>query len=124
MKRKREADAKREAEATREDRAPLVERRHAPRSERTARWTTVILTVLALLCVAGIIWSFAWAMFVAAVLAAAFEPGCERFTRRMGGRRVRADGLVTVAVMVVVVIPVASLTVVLAREAADGVAYV
>src|SRR5688500_10487974 len=107
MKRKREVEARREAK--REAEAPLVERRRAPRSERTARWTIIILTVLALLLMAMIIRPFASALFVAAVLAGALQPWYERFTRRLNGRRQLAAGLVTVAVMLVVVIPVASL---------------
>jgi predicted PurR-regulated permease PerM len=99
-------------------------RARAPRSSRTARWTIIVLTVLALGLMTLIIRPFASALFVAAVLAGALHPWYQRFARRLRGRRQLAAVLVTVAVMLVVVIPVASLTVVLAREAADGVAYV
>src|SRR5205809_857247 len=95
----------------------------APRSVKTARWAIIVLTVLALALMALIIRPFASALFVAAVLAGALHPWYERFTRRLRGRRQLAAGLVTVAVMLVVVLPVVSLTVVLAREAVDGVAY-
>jgi len=113
MKRKREDE-------------PVQEERRArpPRSVQTARWTIIVLTVLALVLMAVIVRPFASALFVAAVLAGALQPWYERFARRVGGRRQLAAGLFTVAVMLVVVIPVASLTLVLAREAADGVAYV
>jgi predicted PurR-regulated permease PerM len=113
MKRKRQHDAAGEDGGAR-----------APRSERTARWTIIVLTILALALMIVIIRPFASALFVAAVLAGALQPWYERFARRLRGRRQLAAALVTVAVTLVVVIPVASLTVVLAREAADGVAYV
>ena len=88
-----------------------------PRSSKTARWTIIVLTVLALGLMAVIIRPFASALFVAAVLAGALHPWYQRFALRLRGRRQLAAGLVTLAVMLVVVIPVASLTVVLAREA-------
>jgi predicted PurR-regulated permease PerM len=96
----------------------------APRSVKTARWTIIVLTVLALGLMAVIVRPFASALFVAAVLAGALHPWYQRFAARLRGRRQLAAVAVTVAVMLVVVIPVASLTVFLAREAADGVAYV
>jgi predicted PurR-regulated permease PerM len=71
-----------------------------------------------------IIRPFASALFVAAVLAGALQPWYQRFARWLRGRRQLAAVLVTVGVMLVVVIPVASLTAVLAHEAADAVAYV
>lgn len=105
--------------------APPEERRiRAPRSVKTARWTIIVLTVLALLLMAVIIRPFASALFVAAVLAGALHPWYERFARRLRGRRQLAAVLVTVGVMLVLVLPLVWLTVVLAREAADAVAYV
>jgi predicted PurR-regulated permease PerM len=112
-------------EAARTADRPREERRaRAPRSVKTARWTIIVLTVLALGLMTLIIRPFASALFVAAVLAGALHPWYQRFAVRLRGRRQLAAGLFTAAVMLVVVIPVASLTVVLAREAADGVAYV
>jgi len=125
MKRKREHDAAGAHYSERgHDAARGPDRRRAPRSERTARWTIIVLTVLALALMIVIIRPFASALFVAAVLAGALHPWYSRFARRLGGRRQLAAALVTVAVALVVVIPVASLTLVLAREAADGAAYV
>lgn len=92
--------------------------------DRTARWTIIVLTVIALALMVVIIRPFASALFVAAVLAGALHPWYERFARRLKGRRQLAAGLATVAVLLVLVLPVASLTVVLAREVADGVTYV
>src|SRR5438132_4377101 len=117
MKRKRPDDAASDDDAARDAVRP-------PRRERTARWTIIILTVLALVLMAVIIRPFASALFVAAVLAGALHPWYRRFVLRLRGRRQLAATLVTVAVTLVVVIPVAWLTLVLAREAAAGVAYV
>jgi predicted PurR-regulated permease PerM len=107
-----------------EDRRRETAPARAARSSRTARWTIIVLTVLALGLMAVIIRPFASALFVAAVLAGALQPWYQRFARWLRGRRQLAAVLVTVAVMLVVVIPVASLTAVLAHEAADAVAYV
>lgn len=104
---------------------PPEERRvRARRSVKTARWTLIVLTVLALVLLAVVVRPFASALFVAAVLAGALHPWYERFARHLRGRRQLAAGLVTVAVLLVLVIPVVWLTVVLAREAADAVTYV
>ena len=123
MKRKRDAAPTEEAPA-RVERAVEDRRVRVPRSEKTARWTLIVLAVLALGLLALIIRPFASALFVAAILAGALHPWYERFARLLRGRRQLAAGLVTVAVLLVLVIPVAWLTVVLAREAADGVTYV
>jgi predicted PurR-regulated permease PerM len=113
-----------EEERARQEAPAFEERRVRPRSPKTARWTVIVLTVLALLLMAVIIRPFASALFVAAVLAGALHPWYERFARRLRGRRQLAAGIVTAAVLLVVVLPLASVTVALAREAADGVAYV
>src|SRR5687767_11850219 len=115
MKRRRDAAPTEEAPA-RMERAVEDRRVRVPRSEKTARWTLIVLTVLALGLLALIVRPFASALFVAAILAGALHPWYERFARRLRGRRQLAAGLVTVAVLLVLVIPVAWLTVVLARE--------
>jgi predicted PurR-regulated permease PerM len=94
------------------------------RGERTGRIVLGVLTVLALFLLALIIHPFASALFVAAVLAAALSPWYERLTRALGGRRQTAAILVTIALLLVVVIPLVLLAGVLAREVANGVTYV
>lgn len=103
---------------------PPEEGSAAPAPVRAARWTTGILTALAVVLLALVIRPFAEALFVAAVLAGALYPLYARLTARWGGRRDLTATVFTLAVALLVVAPVASLTVVLAREAADGVAYV
>ncbi|HET7746931.1 MAG TPA: AI-2E family transporter [Vicinamibacteria bacterium] len=91
---------------------------------RASFWTTLVLTVLAVILMASIIRPFATALFIGAVLAGALFPVQRRLTARMNGRRQLAAALVTVVVFLTVVLPLASLAVVLAREVSDGVGYV
>jgi predicted PurR-regulated permease PerM len=94
------------------------------RAEKTGRLVLGVLTVLALVLMAMVIQPFASALFVAAVLAAALSPWYERLAKAIGGRRQTASILVTLAMLLVVVIPLALLTMVVAREVANGVTYV
>jgi predicted PurR-regulated permease PerM len=94
------------------------------RGEKTGRLVLGVLTVLALVLMAMVIQPFASALFVAAVLAAALSPWYEHLARRLGGRRQTASILVTLAMLLVVVIPLALLAMVVAREVASGVTYV
>jgi predicted PurR-regulated permease PerM len=100
------------------------------RAERAAArdgasfWTTVVLTVLALVLVSLIVYPFATALFLGAVLAGAVYTPYERVVAWTKGRRQLSAILVTLTVILVLVLPVASLTVVLAREVADGATYV
>jgi predicted PurR-regulated permease PerM len=94
------------------------------RGEKTGRVVLGVLTVLALVLLALIVQPFASALFVAAVLAAALSPWYERLVAALGGRRQTAAILVTISILLVVVIPLALLTTVLAREVANGVSYV
>ena len=87
-------------------------------------WTTLILTVIAVVLVSLIVYPFATALFVGAVLAGAVYTPYERLATRTGGRRELAAIATTLVVLLVLVVPLASLTVVLAREVADGGAYV
>src|SRR2546423_1698525 len=94
------------------------------RSEQAARWTLLVLTVIAIALLALIVKPFASALFVAAVMAGALYPWCDGLAARLRGRRQVAAGLVTVAVLLVVVLPLAAISVGLAKEVGDGVAYV
>jgi predicted PurR-regulated permease PerM len=86
-------------------------------------WTTLVLTLLALVLVALIVYPFATALFVGAVLAGALHTPYEKMARWMRGRQLAAIAT-TFLLLLIVVLPVASLTVILAREVADGGAYV
>ena len=94
------------------------------RNPQAARWTLLVLTVIALMLLALIVRPFAGALFVAAVMAGALGPWYEKVVARLRGRRQIGAGLTTAAVLLVVVLPLASISVTLANEVADGVTYV
>jgi predicted PurR-regulated permease PerM len=98
----------------------LVERR----GERTGRIVLGVLTVLALYLLALVVRPFASALFVAAVLAAALSPWYEGMVRALRGRRQTSAVVMTIALILVVVLPLALLGGVVAREVANGVTYV
>jgi len=94
------------------------------RSPQTARWTLLVLTVIAVALLALIVKPFAAALFLAAVIAGALDPWFERLASRLRGRRQVAAGLTTVAMLLVVVLPLASISITLAKDIGDGAAYV
>jgi len=101
------------------------EHRVAPlRTPETARWTLLALTLLALVLLALIIRPFAAALFIAAVMAGAFYPWFTRLAERLGRRRNLSAALSTLAMVLVVVLPVILISVTVAREAGDAVDYV
>ena len=93
-------------------------------STRTSFWTTLVLTAIAVFLLSRVIRPFATALFLAAVLAGAAHPLYERLAARMGGRRTIASAAATLAVVLVVVLPLAWLAVVLGQEIVDGASYV
>jgi predicted PurR-regulated permease PerM len=93
-------------------------------SPTAARWTLLVLTVLSLLLLALIVRPFAGALFVAAVMAGAVYPWYGRLVRRLRERRQLAAALATVATVLIVVLPLAAISVTVAHEVTDGVAYV
>jgi len=94
------------------------------RSPEAARWTLLVLTVISLALLTRIVQPFAAALFIAAVIAGAISPWYERLAARLRGRRQIAAGLTTTAILLVVVLPLASISVVLAKEISDGATYV
>src|SRR5258706_331857 len=68
--------------------------------------------------------SVAAALFIAAVIAGAISPWYERLAARLKGRRQFAAGLTTAGILLIVVLPLASISVVLANEVAAGANYV
>ena len=94
------------------------------RSPQAARWTLLVLTVISLALLALIIEPFAAALFIAAVIAGAINPWYERLAARIKGRRQVAAGLTTAAILLIVVLPLASIGVVLANDVAAGATYV
>jgi len=96
----------------------------AASSTRTSFWTTLVLTAIAVFLLSRVIRPFATALFLAAVLAGAVHPLYERLAARIGGRRSIASGVATLAVLLVVVLPLAWLAVVLTQEIVEGANYV
>jgi predicted PurR-regulated permease PerM len=94
------------------------------RSPQAARWTLLVLTIIALALLALIIQPFAAALFIAAVIAGAISPWYERLAARLKGRRQIAAGLTSAGILLIVVLPLASISVVLANEVAAGANYV
>jgi predicted PurR-regulated permease PerM len=114
--------------ATRKDKTPAEsedqDQIRPVRSMQAARWTLLVLTVISLALLAFIVEPFAAALFIAAVMAGALSPWYERLAARLRGRRQIAAGLTTTAILLVVVLPLASISVVLAKEVSDGATYV
>lgn len=89
----------------------------------TARMVLAVLAALALLLTVLMVRPFATALFVAAVFAAALHPSTERLARLLRGRRSLAAGLVTLALILAVVGPVATLTALLVRQVGEGLRW-
>jgi predicted PurR-regulated permease PerM len=94
------------------------------RTPQAARWTLLILTVIALFLLSRIVRPFASALFIAAVMAGAFYPWYSTLASRMRGHRSLAAALSTIGMILVVVLPLTLVSVTVAREARDGAAYV
>jgi predicted PurR-regulated permease PerM len=91
---------------------------------RLARAVLIGLSLLAVILMGMIIYPFASALVFAAVLASSFVSSVDRLAGRLGGRRALAAALVTIAVAVLIVLPLTVLVVILGREAVAAVAYV
>jgi predicted PurR-regulated permease PerM len=104
----------------REDAKPMP----PARGGQAALWTLLVLTIVAIALLAAIVKPFAAALFVAAVLAGAIHPGYENLATRLRGRRQIAAIFTTIAVVLVVVLPLIAVSVTVVRELTDGVAYV
>ena len=94
------------------------------RTPQAARWTLLILTVIALFLLSRIIRPFASALFIAAVMAGAVYPWYSKLVLRMREHRSLAAAVTTIVMILVVVLPVTLISVTVAREARDGAAYV
>lgn len=88
-----------------------------------ARRLLIALLVVALGVTVVVISPFWVAIFFAAVLAAALKPPMNWLSTRLRGRRNLAASLLTVAVLLAVVLPVAGLGALLVREAIDGIQW-
>jgi predicted PurR-regulated permease PerM len=93
-------------------------------SARIERAALIVLVVLSVVLLAMVIYPFASALFVAAVLAGALTPWTERLAKRLGGRRQLTAGVVTLGVLLLLVVPIAAVTLSLGKEVVAGVGYV
>ena len=94
------------------------------RTPQAARWTLLVLTLIALVLLALIIRPFAAALFLAAVMAGAVHPWTERLAARLRGRRNLAAALTTLAMVLVVILPVTLISVTVARQGTNAIGYV
>jgi predicted PurR-regulated permease PerM len=94
------------------------------RGTRTTRFILVGLVLLAIGLLALVVYPFASALLFAAVLAGAFHPWLERLSARWGGRRQTAAVVLSAGVALLLVLPVAALTVSVGRQVVEGVGYV
>lgn len=92
-------------------------------SASAARVFLIVLAVLAVVLVAAVVTPFAEAIFLAAVLAGALAPWVNRLTTRLRGRRNLAGLLLTVATLLVVVIPVAGFAASIVSQVVEGVQW-
>src|SRR5437764_4341724 len=105
-----------------------IERRRPPLGPRApttrARRTFWTLFAVAVALTAHVIWPFRAPLFLAAVLAAAFQPLLARTERLLKGRRRLAGALLTVLVFGAIVAPIASILGFVAQQSTQGLTWV
>ena len=102
---------------------PPLERIAARRNPRSGR---IAVGVLAIFATALFLWVVSpfWApLLLAGVLAAVFQSTLAKLARALRGRRRTAGALITLGVLVVIVLPFASIATFGAREAISGFSY-
>ena len=92
-------------------------------SDVHARRLLIGLVLAAVALTIVIVQPFWQALFLAAVLAAALRPIMEWLVRALRGRRTLAAAIVTIALLLVVVIPLAGLAAILVGQIADGIQW-
>lgn len=97
---------------------------HPVTDEQSARRFFFALLFASLLLVAVVAWPLASALFMAAVLAGVLGPLQERLAAALRGRRSLASGILVLALLFLVIGPLAGLSAVMVREAADGVRFI
>jgi predicted PurR-regulated permease PerM len=93
-------------------------------SARIERATLIVLVVLSIVLLATVIYPFASALFVGAVLAAALTPWTDSVTARLRGRRQLAAGIMTLATLLLLVVPIAAVALSLGKEAVAAIGYI
>lgn len=92
--------------------------------ERKRRRFVVILFLIALAMLGIVVAPFVGAFFTAALLGAILYPWQVVLTRRLGGRNALAAALLTIATILVVVIPIGGISVVVIAKGVDAVEWV
>lgn len=93
-------------------------------SDVHARRLLVLLVLAALALTAAIARPFWVPLFWAAVGSAVLQPAMDWLSRRVGGRRQIAAALLVLGVLVLVLLPVGTMSTVLVKEILDGIAWV
>jgi predicted PurR-regulated permease PerM len=93
---------------------------HGPRS---ARRSLLVLYAAGLLCAGWVLWPFRGPLFLAGVLAGALLPAFDALTKRLGGRRHAAAGILVFGLFALLVAPIASVAAFAIRELAAGLAW-
>jgi len=105
-----------------------IERRRPPLGPRApttrARRTFWVLLAVAVALAVYVIWPFRSPLFLAAVLAAAFQPLLARTERLLKGRRRLAGALLTLLVFGAIVAPIASIFAFAAQQTTQGLTWV
>ena len=104
--------------------ARVLERARARRNPRTAKITLGVLAAIATALFFWVVLPFWSPLLLAAVLAAVFQWPLDRLTGFFKGRRRTAGALISVGVLVVIVLPFASVAAFTASEAIGGFSYV
>lgn len=94
------------------------------REDVAARRFLFVLLVGSLLLVAAVLRPLGVAVFMAIVLAVILSPLQERLSRRLGGRRHLASAIVVIAVLLLLVGPLAAMSAVVVNELVDGVKFI
>ena len=102
---------------------PPLERIAARRNPRSGRAAVAILAVFATALFLWVVSPFWAPLLLAAVLAAVLQSTLARLSRLLRGRRRTAGALLTLGVLVVIVLPFASIATFGAREAISGFSY-
>jgi len=106
------------------ERVPPVRPPLGPRAPTLrARRTFWVLFAVAMALTIYVVWPFRSPLFLAAVLAAAFQPLLARSERLLHGRRQLAGALLTVLVFGAIVAPIASILAFVAQETTKGLTW-
>lgn len=89
-----------------------------------ARRFLSVLLLAALLLVGAVVWPLASALFLAAVLAVVLAPLQARLAKWLRGRPNLAAGILVLAVLLLLVVPLLAMSAVVVREATDGARFI